>query len=92
MLKYQMPEQETFQLQGNAAQIYEEQKVPAMFRPLAEATLRQVDVHDGASVIDIACGMGIVGRLLPQNIGRSGSVTGVDLHKVRFEAVHVQGS
>ena len=46
-----MTEQYTFQLQGNAAQIYEEQKVPSMFRPLAEATLLQVEVPAGSRVI-----------------------------------------
>ena len=80
-----MPEQETFQVQGNAAQIYEEQKVPAMFRHLAEATLRQVEVPEGSRVIDIACGTGIVGRLLAEKVGKSGSVTGVDLNAGMIE-------
>ena len=66
-----MPEQYTFQLQENAAQIYEEQKVPAMFRPLAEAILRHVAVPEGARVIDIACGIGIVWRLLSHKAGEA---------------------
>ncbi|MEE8466433.1 MAG: methyltransferase domain-containing protein, partial [Dehalococcoidia bacterium] len=68
-----------------APQIYEEQKVPSMFRPLAEATLRKVEVHEGARVIDIACGTGIVARLVAQNVGKSGSVVGVDLNAGMIE-------
>lgn len=81
-----MPEQFTFQLKkGNAAQIYEDQKVPSMFRPLAEATLREVAVPDGSRVIDIACGTGVVSRLLAEKVGKSGSVVGVDLNPNMIE-------
>ncbi len=38
--------QETFQLSGSAAAIYEEQKVLAIFSPLAEATLDAVPLFD----------------------------------------------
>ena len=75
-----MAEQETWQLGGNAAQVYEEQKVPSLFRPLAELTLQHVDVHEGDRVIDLACGTGILGRLAAEKAGRSGSVVGVDLN------------
>lgn len=80
-----MTEQGTFQLQGNAAQIYEEQKVPTMFRPLAELTLRHVDVREGARVLDVACGTGIVGRLVAEKVGNSGTVVGVDLNAGMIE-------
>ena len=75
-----MPEEKTFQLQGNAPQIYEDQQVPSLFRPLAELTLRHVDVPEGSRVIDVACGTGIVGRLIAEKVGKSGSVVGVDLN------------
>ncbi len=65
-----MAEQGTYQLQGNAAKIYEEQKVPAMFRPLAELKLQHVDVREGARVLDVACGTGIVGRLVAERLVR----------------------
>jgi hypothetical protein len=37
---------ETYQLTNRAAQIYESQKVPAMFRPLAESTLNLIQADD----------------------------------------------
>jgi hypothetical protein len=48
--------QEIFQLASGAAQIYEEQKVPAMFRPLAVATLDRVALRADDAILDIACG------------------------------------
>ena len=80
-----MPEQESWQLEGNAPQIYEDQKVPAMFRPLAEATLDRVDVPKGSRVLDVACGTGIVARLVAEKAGKSGSVLGVDLNAGMIE-------
>ena len=73
-----MAEQEGYQLQGNAPQIYEEQSVPTIFQPLAEITLQHVDVAEGARVIDVACGTGIVGRLVAEKVGKAGLVVGVD--------------
>ncbi len=43
-----MAEQDRYHLQGSAPQIYEEYKVPVVFRPLAELTLRYVEVEEGA--------------------------------------------
>lgn len=80
-----MAGQESFQLQGNAPQIYEEQSVPTIFQPLAELTLQHVDVDEGARVIDVACGTGIVGRLVAEKVGKSGSVVGVDLNAGMIE-------
>ncbi len=80
-----MAEPERFQLQGNAPQIYEEQSVPTIFQPLAELTLQHVHVDEGARVIDVACGTGIVGRLVAEKVGKSGSVVGVDLNAGMIE-------
>ena len=51
-----------FQLTGAAAQVYEEQKVPAMFGPLAQATLARHEVGPDDVVLDVACGTGIAAR------------------------------
>lgn len=80
-----MVHQERWQLQGNAPQIYEEQKVPALFRPLAKLTLQHVDIHEGDRIIDVACGTGILGRLAAERIGKLGSVVGIDLNAGMIE-------
>ncbi|MBT3704080.1 MAG: methyltransferase domain-containing protein [Alphaproteobacteria bacterium] len=69
-----------FQLSGDAARIYEEQKVPTMFAPLAVATLDQVTVLADDVVLDIACGTGIVARTVRQRAGAKPRIVGTDLN------------
>ncbi len=73
--------QDTFQLKGSAAQVYEEQKVPAMFAPLARATLDAFSVVEEDAVLDVACGTGILARLVREKYGSSVPVSGVDLNE-----------
>jgi ubiquinone/menaquinone biosynthesis C-methylase UbiE len=70
-----------FQLQGNAARVYEAQKVPAIFRPLAELTLESITLDGCACVLDVACGTGIVARLLAERLGSRAKVVGVDVNR-----------
>jgi ubiquinone/menaquinone biosynthesis C-methylase UbiE len=72
---------ETFQLNSSAAAIYEEQKVPAIFLPLAEATLDAVPLFGDDSVLDVACGTGIVARKARERVGPSARIVGVDLNE-----------
>jgi SAM-dependent methyltransferase len=71
---------DTFQLTGNAAAIYEDQKVPAIFRPLAEATLEAIAPRPNERLLDAACGTGIVGREALARLSSAGHVTGFDLN------------
>jgi ubiquinone/menaquinone biosynthesis C-methylase UbiE len=71
---------ETFQLNSSAAAIYEEQKVPAIFSPLAETTLDAVPLFGDDSVLDVACGTGIVARKARERAGPSARIVGVDLN------------
>ena len=70
-----------FQLSGSAAQMYEEQKVPAMFGPLAHATLAVHEVTPDDIVLDVACGTGIVARTIRDRVGTQPKVTGIDLNE-----------
>ena len=74
-----MPE-ETYQLQGNAAEIYETQKVKAIFGPLARATLDSVSLSKTERVLDLACGTGIMARTVRERLGPSVAVSGADLN------------
>ena len=73
--------QHDYQLTNKAAQIYESQKVNAMFRPLAEATLKQVALHETDFVLDIACGTGIVSRCIAEKVQVNKPIVGVDLNE-----------
>ncbi|MCJ8324636.1 MAG: methyltransferase domain-containing protein [Rhizobiales bacterium] len=77
--------QSGFQLAGNAAALYEEQKVPAMFAPLADATLASLNLSPDEDVIDIACGTGIVARKIRELLGTNSRVVGVDLNEPMIE-------
>jgi len=71
---------DSFQLSGSAAAIYEEQKVPAIFAPLAEATLDRSPLVDGTDVLDVACGTGVLARKARERHGKLGRVVGADLN------------
>ena len=77
--------QSGFQLSGNAAAIYENQKVPAMFAPLADATLKVVSLFDDDIVMDVACGTGIVARKVRDKIGSAARIVGADLNEGMIE-------
>lgn len=70
-----------FQLTADAAIIYEQQKVPAMFGPLADITLKAINLSADDEVIDIACGTGIVARKVSELIGTKSRIVGVDLNE-----------
>jgi len=72
---------ETFQLSEDAAIIYEEQKVPAMFGPLAEATLDIVGLSADDQMLDVACGTGILARRARQRFGKNPRIVGADLNE-----------
>jgi SAM-dependent methyltransferase len=75
-LKNSAMARDTFQLTGNAAAIYEDQKVPAIFRPLAVATLEAIAPRPNERLLDAACGTGIVGREALARLSSAGHVTG----------------
>jgi len=64
---------------SDAAAIYEEWFVPAVFAPLAREVLDHTDIPAGARVLDIACGTGIVARIVARRMGPTGRIVGLDL-------------
>ena len=76
---------DAFQLASGAAAIYEQQKVSAVFRPLAEATLDAIEVSRRDAVLDVACGTGIVARVVHERISPNVPITGVDLNQGMIE-------
>lgn len=75
-----------FQLSGEAAQLYEDQKVPAIFGPLAAATLDRHQVAPADVVLDVACGTGIVARTIRARFGEEPTVVGADLNEAMIAA------
>lgn len=73
--------QETFQIPLEAAEIYESKFVPGIFAEWAPHLVEIADVLPGQTVLDVACGTGIVARTVADRVGTTGHVIGVDLNE-----------
>jgi ubiquinone/menaquinone biosynthesis C-methylase UbiE len=60
-------------------EIYERVLVGPLFRPFAEQLVARVALHRDDSVIDVACGTGIVARVAREQLGPEARIVGVDL-------------
>ena len=71
---------EQFQLSVQAAEQYEAAFVPAIFAEWAPLLADIARVHEGQSVLDVACGTGIVARTVADRLSGTGRVLGLDLN------------
>jgi SAM-dependent methyltransferase len=69
-----------WQVAGNAAETYERALIPAVFGAWAPLVVTLADPRPGERVLDVACGTGVVTRLVAQRVGRTGNVVGLDLN------------
>jgi SAM-dependent methyltransferase len=75
---------------GSGPTAYQDFLVPGMFTPFAQKLVAAVGVQPGATVLDIACGTGIVTRFAAQAAAPGGAVTGVDLGEPMLEVARAQ--
>jgi ubiquinone/menaquinone biosynthesis C-methylase UbiE len=73
-------DQGQWQVVGNAAEVYERAIVPAVFAAWAPFVVDLADPRPGARVLDVACGTGVVARLVARRVGPTGEVVGLDLN------------
>jgi ubiquinone/menaquinone biosynthesis C-methylase UbiE len=71
---------EHWQLDGSASELYERYLVPAITRIWASDLIDRVGPKPGQSLLDVACGTGVVARLAAERM-RTGRVVGLDLNE-----------
>jgi ubiquinone/menaquinone biosynthesis C-methylase UbiE len=69
-----------WQLDGSAPELYQKYLVPAITTKWAEDLVGRAQPQAGEAVLDIACGTGVVARLVGERMAQ-GHVTGLDLNK-----------
>jgi SAM-dependent methyltransferase len=75
-----MSDQAQWQVAGDAASTYERALVPALFAAWAPVVAALGAPRPGERVLDIACGTGVVARLVARQVGPTGAVVGLDLN------------
>jgi ubiquinone/menaquinone biosynthesis C-methylase UbiE len=64
---------------GTAAELYQSFFVPSIATPVSDELLRTAALQPGTRVLDVACGTGVITRAAAEQVGPTGSVTGVDV-------------
>jgi ubiquinone/menaquinone biosynthesis C-methylase UbiE len=72
---------ETFQLSVEAAEFYESRFVPAIFAEWAPLLVDAARIRPGQSVLDVACGTGVVARTTADRLAGNGTIIGLDLNE-----------
>ena len=60
-------------------EIYERALVQPLFRPFAEAVVERLNPERGDSLIDVACGTGIVARIARTKLGPGAQIVAIDI-------------
>ncbi len=76
-----MSESEAWQVSDDAAVIYEQKFVPALFGSWPPSVAVAAGIGSGDKVLDVACGTGVLAREALKRVGTEGSVTGLDLNE-----------
>jgi len=70
----------TGQITAEAAELYEEFFVPALFAQWPNRLFDLAGLGAGDDVLDVACGTGVLARAAQSRVTPAGSVTGIDLN------------
>ncbi|REL39192.1 methyltransferase domain-containing protein [Rhodohalobacter sp. SW132] len=76
----QTTEIDSWQIAGDSPAAYEEYLVPGFFKPWAEKLVTLSSPAPGSTILDVACGTGIVARTAAAKAGNDTGVTGLDIN------------
>src|SRR4051794_16904673 len=74
-----MSDQEQWQLDGSAPELYQRYLVPAITAVWASDLGDQAALRPGERVLDVACGTGVVARIAAERVGSTGRVAALDI-------------
>lgn len=80
-----MSEREAWQVAEDAAVLFEQSFVPALFAGAAIILVDAAQIGPGDRVLDVGCGTGAVARAAAQRVGVEGRVVGLDLNPRMLE-------
>jgi ubiquinone/menaquinone biosynthesis C-methylase UbiE len=83
MAGYAAHEQEQWQLDGSAPELYQRYLVPAVTALWAADLVDRAGLRYGERALDVACGTGVVARLAAERVGFAGRVDALDLNPGR---------
>src|SRR5689334_18377052 len=66
-------------LTGTGPENYERYFVPTIAAAVSTDLLKLADVQPGERVVDVACGTGLIARQVASLVGKTGTVSGIDL-------------
>lgn len=76
-----MSASENGQVSRNAAEVYEEFFVPALFQQWPSRVTDAAEIQPGQRVLDVACGTGVLARTVADRVGSTGAVVGLDVNE-----------
>jgi len=76
-----MGDSETGQVSEDAAKIYEEVYLPALFEEWCPLVVEAANIQTGQCVLDVACGTGALAIFVSEFIGTKGTTVGVDINE-----------
>lgn len=87
-----MDEHDRGQVAATAAEIYEQFFIPALFADWPRQILALARVVEGHSVLDVACGTGILAREAMALVGLKGRVVGLDINDGMLSVARARSS
>ena len=73
------------QVAANAARVYEEFFVPALFQQWARRVTAAAEIAPGQRVLDVASGTGVLARTVRELVGSEGSVVVLDMNEAMLD-------
>jgi len=87
-----MGDNETGQVSDEAARIYEEFYLPALFAEWPPLVAKAAQIRKGDRVIDVACGTGALAIAVSEYVGPEGATVGIDVNDAMLDIARSKSS